>query len=403
MKYIICISLNLFTTVTAFSNVNLDNAFKRELIFLKSQLRELEKQKKNLVYEYDQKQDQARKEVQELRGKLVNLNLKNQSLEQSMSDIERTSLSIDEIGQNIENILGQYQKEVKKEYSENNLKNTFDFMLNKVEQGRSIRKEKDSFFNLSGEKELGEILYIGEIAAFGKAHENVYQLAPAGNNLLKVWNKSNLSFQNPQEIFLYQNKNKDFEKRKEQTVFEFIQAGGAIAWIIVAMGIFALLLCFLRIYSLKVYSKATTFALKGEIPPAHKLTQGFGNLIHEVREGKDLSEQKLADLIDEGMIDEHKKIDRYSTVILVFAAIAPLMGLLGTVTGMISTFDIITEFGTGDPKLLSKGISEALITTELGLIVAIPTLLFGNVLSGFGKNLKMNVDQVLLGICNKEH
>ena len=51
------------------------------------------------------------------------------------------------------------------------------------------------------------------------------------------------------------------------------------------------------------------------------------------------------------------------------------MGLLGTVTGMISTFDIITEFGTGDPKLLS-GISEALVTTELGLIVAIPSLLF---------------------------
>ncbi len=100
------------------------------------------------------------------------------------------------------------------------------------------------------------------------------------------------------------------------------------------------------------------------------------------------------------MIHEHKIIDRFGAMILVFAAVAPLLGLLGTVTGMISTFDIITEYGTGDPKLLSHGISEALITTELGLVVAIPTLLFGNILSGWGKNIKMTLDKVALRVIN---
>ena len=76
------------------------------------------------------------------------------------------------------------------------------------------------------------------------------------------------------------------------------------------------------------------------------------------------------------------------------------MGLLGTVTGMISTFDIITEFGTGDPKLLSSGISEALVTTELGLIVAIPSLLLGNMLNGWADNIQGELESLILRLQN---
>ena len=82
------------------------------------------------------------------------------------------------------------------------------------------------------------------------------------------------------------------------------------------------------------------------------------------------------------------------------AAVAPLLGLLGTVTGMISTFDIITEFGTGDPKLLSSGISEALITTKLGLVVAIPSLLLGNLLGGWSGKIKVMLEREALRLSN---
>jgi biopolymer transport protein ExbB len=68
-------------------------------------------------------------------------------------------------------------------------------------------------------------------------------------------------------------------------------------------------------------------------------------------------------------------------LLAVLGAVAPLLGLLGTVTGMIETFRIITVHGTGDPKLMSGGISEALVTTELGLAVAIPVMLLHTVLS----------------------
>ena len=70
---------------------------------------------------------------------------------------------------------------------------------------------------------------------------------------------------------------------------------------------------------------------------------------------------------------------------------------------MIGTFDVITKYGTSDPKLLSGGISEALITTELGLIVAIPVVLLGNVLNGQANQVKDQMEQLVLGIINKEN
>ena len=108
----------------------------------------------------------------------------------------------------------------------------------------------------------------------------------------------------------------------------------------------------------------------------------------------------LFDAADEVLSGTKSGLERFSTVILVVAAVAPLLGLLGTVTGMIATFAVITEHGTGDPRMLSGGISEALITTQLGLIVAIPALLLGNMLNGWSKGLFERVEQGLLVYVN---
>jgi biopolymer transport protein ExbB len=102
----------------------------------------------------------------------------------------------------------------------------------------------------------------------------------------------------------------------------------------------------------------------------------------------------------EAILKESQLIDRFGVVILVIASVAPLMGLLGTVTGMISTFDIITLYGTGNPKLLSGGISEALITTMFGLIVAIPALLIGQFLSAKTESIKSDMEKWALATCN---
>ena len=89
----------------------------------------------------------------------------------------------------------------------------------------------------------------------------------------------------------------------------------------------------------------------------------------------------LEELLYEKMLGIRPKLERFLPFLAVTAAAAPLMGLLGTVMGMIKTFKLITEFGTGDAKSLSSGISEALVTTELGLVVAIPILIIHGILT----------------------
>jgi len=86
-------------------------------------------------------------------------------------------------------------------------------------------------------------------------------------------------------------------------------------------------------------------------------------------------------ILQEAILREAPRLERFLSVLGILGAIAPLLGLLGTVTGMIATFRVITLYGTGDPRMMSGGISEALITTELGLAVAIPIMLLHTLLS----------------------
>src|SRR5690606_19716595 len=88
----------------------------------------------------------------------------------------------------------------------------------------------------------------------------------------------------------------------------------------------------------------------------------------------------LEEILYERLLHVRPELEKFLPILAITAAAAPLLGLLGTVTGMIKTFNLITVFGTGDAKSLSSGISEALVTTELGLVVAIPALILHGLL-----------------------
>ncbi len=98
-------------------------------------------------------------------------------------------------------------------------------------------------------------------------------------------------------------------------------------------------------------------------------------------------------ILDETVLTINRTLDDYLAVIGVLAAVAPLLGLLGTVTGMIDTFDILAVFGTGNAKGMAGGISEALVTTQTGLLVAIPGLYMKGFLDRRARNLKQRVSQ----------
>ena len=102
--------------------------------------------------------------------------------------------------------------------------------------------------------------------------------------------------------------------------------------------------------------------------------------------------------MNEAVLKEIPEIENSLTLLKIIAAVAPLLGLLGTVTGMIITFQSITIFGAGDPKTMASGISSALITTVLGLIVAIPTLLAHTIVNGKAKGVIHVLEEQAAGI-----
>jgi biopolymer transport protein ExbB len=192
-----------------------------------------------------------------------------------------------------------------------------------------------------------------------------------------------------------------------------MEDGGIIGYIIFALGLFGLVLLGLRVINLMgaktnvneiTQIVVDTFESgEGSTVSLEKLKGYKGSTARVIKATlRNIKKERahVEDVIMENILNESTQIDRFGSFVLVIAAVAPLMGLLGTVTGMIETFEVITEFGTGDPKLLSGGISAALVTTMQGLIVAIPLLLIGNLLSGWAQSIKDSMEQSALHIVN---
>lgn len=155
---------------------------------------------------------------------------------------------------------------------------------------------------------------------------------------------------------------------------ERIEQGGTVGYIILALGLLGLVLALNRLVSLtringkvKRQMNSTKVSIDNPLGRVMAVKDNYPNVDTETLELK----------LSEAILHEMPALQRHLTFIKIISVVAPLMGLLGTVTGMINTFQAITLFGTGDPKLMAGGISQALVTTVQGLVVAIPlTLLF---------------------------
>lgn len=125
-----------------------------------------------------------------------------------------------------------------------------------------------------------------------------------------------------------------------------------------------------------------------------------GRMLVAAVENVDADPGLIEEVLYEKILATQPKLERMLPFIAVTAATAPLFGLLGTVTGMITTFNLITEFGTGDASNLSSGISEALITTKYGLIIAIPSLICFALLSRKAKGVIASMEKSAVGFLN---
>jgi biopolymer transport protein ExbB len=153
---------------------------------------------------------------------------------------------------------------------------------------------------------------------------------------------------------------------------ERVQQGGPIGYAIIVLGVVAGIVGLARLVVVFLtHRKVKT--QQGSEQASDKNPLGRVLAVYEENRSADIETLELK--LDEAILRESARLDRFLWAIKVVSVVAPLMGLLGTVTGMIRVFTTITLVGTGDPKMMASGISEALVTTMLGLFVAIPLVL----------------------------
>lgn len=124
----------------------------------------------------------------------------------------------------------------------------------------------------------------------------------------------------------------------------------------------------------------------------------LGRVLSVYKQDQSANVEALELRLYETVMDEQRKLDRGLPLLKLFAALAPMLGLLGTVTGMIETFQVITQFGNADPRMMASGISTALITTVLGLMAAMPLLFIHNVLSAQAENVRALLEKQGIGM-----
>lgn len=176
---------------------------------------------------------------------------------------------------------------------------------------------------------------------------------------------------------------------------ERIDFGGTIGYLIIAIGIIGFLFWLERVFYLTVVAGKVKSQIKSDTVSENN-PLGRILAVHEQNRGADVETLELK--IDEAILKEMPALERFLTLIKLIAAIAPLMGLLGTVTGMINTFQSMTLFGTGDPKLMAGGISQALMTTVLGICVALPTLFLHSIVNGMSQRVVHTLEEQSAGI-----
>ena len=171
--------------------------------------------------------------------------------------------------------------------------------------------------------------------------------------------------------------------------------GGYVGSVIILGGLLGVLLALERLVTLFIVRSKVNQQKRSD---TFSNDNALGRLLNIYEENKNIDVDTLDLKLAEGILNETPKLTRNITLIQVISVVAPLLGLLGTVIGMILTFQAITLFGTGDPKTMAGGISTALMTTVLGLCVAIPTVLLHSIVNTVSKSIIHILDEESAGL-----
>jgi biopolymer transport protein ExbB len=403
----------------------LESAYQKEFAFLAAEKEALQARRGSFDAETATKIGAAERELSTLEGRLLGVQARASKVEDALAAMERSVEAADDAGAAVESTLAAAASTVGIEVDG---RDQVDALIDAyiagaaaIDTGRAVRRTEGGFFLRDGTEVTGQIVRVGNVAAYGVSDAGAGALVPVGDGRLQLYREPAGDAANalvggsvPSHlgVYLFESADRRITEPAEKTFATFVEAGGPIGVVIMVLGVIAGVLLMLRGLTLwraggggeRLRAKVVPLVDEGRYTEALALVKGksasiptvFAHIIPHL----DRRRETLEDLATQAILRETPRIERFGTAVSVIAAVAPLLGLLGTVTGMIGTFEVITEFGTGDPKMLSGGISEALVTTQLGLIVAIPALLIGNIIGARAGGLVDEVERAALDLLN---
>ena len=277
-------------------------------------------------------------------------------------------------------------------------------ILNELNQSGKIKSYNADILTKSGELVNQDVMRIG---VFNSVSNGDYLNLVAEQNLLEYLAKqpersirrSARKLQNSddyREVFIDPTRGSLLTKLIDRdTWFERINAGGFVGYVIIIILVLGLTMGVLRFKFLDEESKS----IKNELETnnfSEDSILGKLNSIYSKYSGN--NPEDLESQLEDILAKATPPLEKNLSVIKLLAAVAPLLGLLGTVIGMIETFQAITLFGTGDPKLMAGGISQALVTTMLGLIAAVPLLFVHNILDSRSRAISQIYEEQAIGL-----
>jgi len=280
-----------------------------------------------------------------------------------------------------------------------NIQKMGDLIFDEIKRNGKISVATLTYVDSSGKETSGEVVRIGNFNALWRKDGKVGYLeyAPSKEAFSQFYVKMPARYISEAKNFIENKSQGLFIDPSSGGAFRFIsdmpdwweelKSGGALMWPICIIGIIAGLLALERFLVL-LWESRKTESLSAAITPViqqgkweealNLCARSKAILAKVLRTGithRTEPIEVIESVLDETIQGSLKPLDRNMSSLQIIAVVAPLLGLLGTVTGMIATFQMITIYGSGDPRLMSGGISEALVTTEYGLMIAIPVIL----------------------------
>jgi len=277
-------------------------------------------------------------------------------------------------------------------------------ILNELNQSGKVKSYNTDILTKSGELVNQDVLRIG---VFNSVSNGDYLNLVAEQNLLEYLAKqpersirrSAKKLQNSddyREVFIDPTRGSLLTKLIDRdTWLERINAGGFVGYVIIIILTLGLVMGAMRFKFLNEESKSINKELETNNFSDDSIL-GKLNSIYSKYSGN--NPEDLESQLEDILAKATPPLEKNLSVIKLLAAVAPLLGLLGTVIGMIETFQAITLFGTGDPKLMAGGISQALVTTMLGLIAAVPLLFVHNILDSRSRAISQIYEEQAIGL-----